>query len=79
MCVCVLSPTTLQKMDKCKVSDKFSFPMILDVPQVLACVAPDHDHGVATVDAMGQPAGNYELAAVLIHKGSSASHGHYGR
>lgn len=27
--------------------------------------------------AAGQPEGCYELVAVLIHKGSSASHGHY--
>ncbi len=29
------------------------------------------------LDDSGQPVGEYELAGVLIHKGSNAHHGHY--
>lgn len=70
----------MQKMDKQKAMDKLSFPALLDVPSVLASVALDNDAvGHAVVGTDGQPVQQYELVAVLIHKGTSASHGHYGK
>lgn len=68
----------LQTLDKKKASNKLSFPLSLDMPTVLASVAQDNGHGGAVTDVEGKPAGQYDLVAVLIHKGTSASHGHYG-
>ena len=55
-------------MMKVKASDKFSFPLSLDF-------APYHSSSAA------QEAGSqqYDLHAILIHKGPSASQGHYGK
>jgi len=52
------------------VADKLSFPLALDLAPLLAGEAGD----------AAAPAGpqQYELAAILVHKGPSASHGHYG-
>ena len=51
-------------------ADKLSFPVMLDMAPLLAAEAAP---GAAPVEEQ-----QYELAAILIHKGPSASHGHYG-
>lgn len=72
-----------QTWEKKKVLHKLSIPLRLDLGQVLS------DAGLPLPEAAplgpdkqpvlpGSPNSNYELAAVLIHKGTSASHGHYG-
>ncbi len=53
-----------QSMSKVKANDKFRFPLELDLS---AYLPPEAQHGAV-----------YDLSAILIHKGSSASHGHYG-
>lgn len=59
-----------QKLAKVKVADKLSFPLALDLAPLLAA-----DAAPGAAPAAEQ---QYELAAILIHKGPSASHGHYG-
>ncbi len=59
-----------QKLAKVKVADKLSFPLALDLAPLLAA-----DEAPGAAPAAEQ---EYELAAILIHKGPSASHGHYG-
>jgi hypothetical protein len=72
-----------QMFEKKKAMSKLSIPLLLDLGDVL------QGAGVAVPDAAplgpdgspllpGSPGCVYELAAVLIHKGTSASHGHYG-
>lgn len=56
------------KLDRVKVNDKFSFPLTLPA----SIVMPKEAGGVPTDDAM------YDLEAILLHKGTSARHGHYG-
>lgn len=63
---------------------KLSIPLLLDLGTVLAAsgldqpdTAPVGPDGT-TLLLPGDPGAVYELAAVLIHKGTSASHGHYG-
>ena len=51
-------------------ADKLSFPLALDLAPLLAAEAAP---GAAPAEEQ-----QYELAAILIHKGPSASHGHYG-
>ncbi len=51
-------------MSKVKANDKFRFPLELDLS---AYLPPEAQDGAV-----------YDLSAILIHKGSSASHGHYG-
>ena len=58
---------SVQKMMRVKAGDKFSFPLMLDFDAF----------SVATVDQAREPA-LYDLAAILIHKGSNATQGHYG-
>lgn len=55
-------------MMKVKAADKMSFPLTLDMESLVS------QHGNSALQCPGQ----YELAAILIHKGPSASHGHYG-
>ena len=57
---------------KVKASDKLSFPFTMDMRQVINTEGDGQDL------APGVPL-TYELAAILIHKGPSATHGHYGR
>lgn len=59
----------VQKLLKVKVTDKFSFPLSMDF-------GPYQSPGSKAEDAGGQL---YDLQAILIHKGSSASQGHYGK
>ncbi|GAX84137.1 hypothetical protein CEUSTIGMA_g11560.t1 [Chlamydomonas eustigma] len=66
-----------QKMDKFKASDRLSFPLDLDLASVLASVAQDDGNSQVVMDSSGQPVGTYELAGVLIHKGTNAHQGHY--
>eukprot|EP00798_Chlamydomonas_sp_ICE-L_P029276 gene29276-12519_t len=86
-----------QQMDKKKVTDKFSFPLDLDLKQflisssatatrfpldldlkqVLDSVGDDTGLSQLVKTTDGGAVGSYELVAVLIHKGPSASHGHY--
>eukprot|EP00967_Tisochrysis_lutea_P030358 scaffold35646_cov29-Tisochrysis_lutea.AAC.1 len=65
-------------MNKAKASNKFAFPLELDMGLVMASVAQDTGHTRTVTGSDGQPVGMYDLAAVLIHKGASASRGHYG-
>jgi hypothetical protein len=73
----------LQTFEKKKAMNKLSIPLLLDMGDILQAA------GVAVPEAAplgpdgapllpGAPGCVYELAAVLIHKGTSASHGHYG-
>ena len=55
----------LQKMSKVKAHDKISFPLELDMQPLLD----------AADVAGGQ---QYDLQAILIHRGNNASSGHYG-
>ena len=52
----------LQKLDRIKATDKFSFPLVLPANAL-----------IGTDDST-----LYDLQAILIHKGGSALHGHYG-
>jgi len=52
-------------MTKVKASDKYRFPMKLDL-------------GAYLPDTLTGDSAQYDLTAILIHKGTSASHGHYG-
>lgn len=71
----LIARTLLQTMTKVKASDKFTFPFELDMKALI-------DNEVAVIDLDSQEDGlsevEYELAAILIHKGPSAFHGHYG-
>lgn len=58
----------MQKLLKVKATDKFSFPLSIDF-------GPYQSSGSKPDDAGSQL---YDLQAILIHKGSSASQGHYG-
>ena len=49
---------------------KFEFPTMLDLSGVAAA-----ESGATSEQADTQ---EYDLLAILVHKGSSASHGHYG-
>lgn len=53
-------------MSKVKASDKLSFPLTLELGPLLALSG-----GCGVKE-------DYELMSILIHKGPSASHGHYG-
>ena len=54
---------------KVKASDKLTFPLRIDMEAYLS-----------PVNASGVPGRQvYDLQAILIHKGSSASQGHYGK
>jgi uncharacterized UBP type Zn finger protein len=74
----------VQTWEKKKVLHKLSIPLRLDIGQVLrdaglnlpeaAPLGPDGQQVLP-----GSDNSVYELAAVLIHKGTSASHGHYGK
>jgi hypothetical protein len=73
----------LQTFEKKKAMTKLSIPLLLDMGDVLqgAGVAVRHAAPLgpdASPLLPGSPGCGYELAAVLIHKGTSASHGHYG-
>ena len=61
----VICVRPLQTMNKVKVSDKFRFPLELDLGAFLPPELAAHSS-------------QYDLTAILIHKGPSASHGHYG-
>ena len=58
----------VQKLMKVKATDKFSFPLNIDL-------GPYQSPDSKQQDAVSQV---YDLQAILIHKGSSASQGHYG-
>ena len=58
-------------MAKVKASDKLSFPLSLDLAPILASDVPAGAPPLADGT-------RYELVSILIHKGPSASHGHYG-
>lgn len=86
LCLCVSGaplPRLGQTWEKKKVLHKLSIPLQLDMGQVLydaALPLPEaapRGHDGALV-LPGSPNSCYELVAVLIHKGTSASHGHYG-
>lgn len=78
----------MQTLDKAKASDKFSFPLDLDLNEVHRRAEDGVPGGADAVKGghlaapeaacMQTPSLVYRLAAVLIHKGASASHGHYG-
>lgn len=54
----------LKKMDRVKVSDKFSFPLELDS----GTITHDYQECSKTI---------YDLEGILLHKGTSAQQGHY--
>lgn len=60
-------------MAKVKASDKLSFPTSLSTASI---VRPKEV--VVDLDPEDKE-DEYELAAILFHKGPSASHGHYGK
>ena len=64
-----------QKMSKVKASDKLSFSLHLDLAPFLV---PDGPTSAAQSGSMSLQDTEYELMSILIHKGPSASHGHYG-
>ena len=55
-----------------KASDKLSIPLKLDMASILAMAGAQPLQMGTYKDAQ------YELMSILIHKGPSASHGHYG-
>ncbi len=58
-------------------TDKFSFPLLLNLGAYLP--AADADAGAAAAAAAAaEDGGLYELTAILVHKGSAATSGHYG-
>ena len=61
-----------QKLSKVKASDKLSIPLKLDMASILAMAGAQPLQMGTYADAQ------YELMSILIHKGPSASHGHYG-
>ena len=64
-----------RKDDKLKVSDKFSFPLDLDLDSILQGTG-----GISSLSSSSSSeagAGDYELTGVVLHKGSNAHHGHY--
>lgn len=66
-------------LDKKKATDKLACPLSLDVARVLEAAGAGAGAAVAAPEAAagGADGLKYELVAVLIHKGGSASHGHY--
>lgn len=58
-----------QKFDRVKVNDKFAFPAVLPSSWLLGDDSIEHDECGS---------GYYNLEAILVHKGVSARHGHYG-
>jgi hypothetical protein len=58
-------------MDRVKASDRFAFPLELDMAPHLGPQEGQEGAGAARPLL-------YDLAAILIHKGGSAMHGHYG-
>ena len=72
----------LQSMRRVKATDKISFPVALDMAPFLAGEASPSQEPPAAASQPGPAeaaAGQqYELAAILVHKGGSATHGHYG-
>ncbi len=65
-------PAALQKLTKVKATDKLSIPLKLDMASILAMAGAQPLQTGTYQDAQ------YELMSILIHKGPSASHGHYG-
>jgi len=59
-----------QKMAKVKATNRLSFPLKLDLGHILAMAGAEL--------AASLKDGQYDLMSILIHKGPSASHGHYG-
>lgn len=68
-----LELSRLQKMAKVKATDKFSFPTSLNVKTLFGSHSSP-----GNPDAASHEEELYDLAAILFHKGPSASHGHYG-
>ena len=62
----------MQKLSKVKATDKLSIPLKLDMASILAMAGAQPLQTGTYADAQ------YELMSILIHKGPSASHGHYG-
>ena len=55
----------MQKMSKVKAHDKITFPLELDMQPLLDIQ-----------DAAGEQ--QYDLQAILVHRGNNATSGHYG-
>ena len=70
MCPCPAHAA--QKLSKVKASDKLSIPLKLDMAGILAMA------GAQPLQTGTHEDAQYELMSILIHKGPSASHGHYG-
>lgn len=69
------------RMDRVKVSDKLSFPLSLNMGGICAAAAAGPIPSSSTLPGGGGIENGddsmYDLVAVLLHKGTSALHGHY--
>jgi len=70
------------RMDRVKVSDKLSFPLSLNMGGICAAAAAGPVPSSSTLPTVNKINNNgddlmYDLVAVLLHKGTSALHGHY--
>jgi uncharacterized UBP type Zn finger protein len=69
--LCDVLLSVAQKLDRVKVNDKFAFPTVLPPSWLLGGDDSSHHHGTGWSE-------HYDLEAILVHKGVSARHGHYG-
>jgi hypothetical protein len=63
----IVEGSNLQEDDKVKVTDKLSFPTSMDMQTLVPSAFQENGAN-----------SQYELAAILIHKGRGAHQGHYG-
>ena len=79
----------MQTMSRIKAADKVSFPLEINLDSLVTPDTHHHAHGQqnghanANGDGHASESGDsgqhvYDLAAILIHKGGSATSGHYG-
>lgn len=67
-----------QKLDRVKATDRFAFPLELDMAPYLQQGQQQEGQQAQQGQQGGGPPLVYDLVAILIHKGGSAMHGHYG-
>jgi hypothetical protein len=83
LCACLVCCCP-QTFDKKKLTSKLTFPEVLTLDPALQAAGVPPDQWPATPLGPLAEAGSsgpgalYDLQAVLLHKGNSASHGHYG-
>lgn len=66
----------VQTMRRVKANDKISFPATLDMGPLL--VGESSAGEQAQTSAVPPEEQRFDLAAILVHKGGSATQGHYG-